>query len=420
MDLELGLTLRRVADEFCSADFQFSKDRTGPVFISTETESLFFLTAHLKGHRKQNIKIEINEDGTRIIISGEMAIQETVMVEWRLYRKETEIRRFRKAFKIPDGVILDKIKAKYNEDECILTISMPKKDKGIRGFNIEEVQEQELAREGSETLEIVPDEVPKQENEMQEKDQGAEAEHAEGSGLAEEEYSGVPEIATSEEPKELAEEEYSEVPEIATSEEPKEAGFDVAPPEETQVAEVHDMKKEEMKEHQLDQNERLKKPSEDHEGTVEEAKSSPDVANGEESGKSPASHLTTGETSQRESVMQAQELEKEEKSQGIEGDMERKHEQPEPLTEVIDQNHHKRDQVDGKESGTQEEEEEEESALVKPPDKVQEDRQSRIEKHRGRCKMCAPILAGSALLLSLVVFVIQFIRKKSHQGKKKE
>nr|XP_027093302.1 uncharacterized protein LOC113713712 [Coffea arabica] len=400
MDLELGLKLRRVADEFCLADFQFYKDRTGPVFISTETDSKFFLTAHLKGHRKQNIKIEINEDGTRIIISGEMEIQETVMVEWRLYRKETEIRRFRKAFKIPDGVILDKIKAKYNADECILTISMPKKDKGIRGFDIEEVQEQELAREGSETLEIVPDEVPKQEDEMQEKDQEAEAEHAEGSGLAEEEY--------------------SEVPEIATSEEPKEAGFDVAPPEETQAAEVHDMKKEEMKEHQLDQNERLKKPSEDHEGTVEEAKSSPDVANGEGSGKSPASHLATGETSQRESVMQAQELEKEEKSQGIEGDMERKHEQPEPLTEVIDQNHHKRDQVDGKESGTQEAEEEEESALVKPPDEVQEDRPSRIEKHRGRCKMCAPILAGSALLLSLVVFVIQFIRKKSHQGKRKE
>ncbi|CDP19625.1 unnamed protein product [Coffea canephora] len=294
MDLELGLKLRRVADEFCLADFQFYKDRTGPVFISTETDSKFFLTAHLKGHRKQNIKIEINEDGTRIIISGEMEIQETVMVEWRLYRKETEIRRFRKAFKIPDGVILDKIKAKYNADECILTISMPKKDKGIRGFDIEEVQEQELAREGSETLEIVPDEVPKQEDEMQAKDQEAEAEHAEGK------------------------------------------------------------------------------------------------------------------------------LEKEEKSQGIEGDMERKHEQPEPLTEVIDQNHHKRDQVDGKESGTQEAEEEEESALVKPPDEVQEDRPSRIEKHRGRCKMCAPILAGSALLLSLVVFVIQFIRKKSHQGKRKE
>ena len=49
MDLELGLKLRRVADEFCLADFQFYKDRTGPVFISTETDSKFFLTAHPKG-----------------------------------------------------------------------------------------------------------------------------------------------------------------------------------------------------------------------------------------------------------------------------------------------------------------------------------------------------------------------------------
>lgn len=49
MDLELGLKLRRVADEFSSTDFRFSKDRNGPVFISTETDSMFFLKADLKG-----------------------------------------------------------------------------------------------------------------------------------------------------------------------------------------------------------------------------------------------------------------------------------------------------------------------------------------------------------------------------------
>ncbi|KAL3513891.1 hypothetical protein ACH5RR_026608 [Cinchona calisaya] len=386
MELELGLKLTRVADEFSFIDFRFAKDRSGPVFISTETDSLFILTAHLKGYRKKNIKIEINEDGTQVIIRGEKAIQETVMVGWKLYKKETEMRRFRKAFKIPDGVVLDKIKAKYDEDESILKISMPKKEKGIRGFEIEEVKEQELAREGSETLQIVPDEVPKQEYVLQEKHKETVAES-------------------------------SKMPEISSVEEPKEAGLNAAIPEETQVAEVSDMKEEEMKENQLDHHtERLQKPSEDHTEEIEEAKSFPDEVTGEGSAQSTAveSDFATDESSQGESVMEAQELEKKEISQSIEENMEKERDQPARLNEATDQDQHKHDRVDGKES------EEEESALVKPPDEVQGGRGSRTEEDRRSFKMCTPILAGSALLLSLVVFVIQFIRTKSRQGKTKE
>lgn len=82
------------------------------------------------------------------MISGEKEIQETVIVGWRLQKKEKEIRIFKKAFKIPDGVILDRIRAKFDEDESILTISMPKKEKGIRGVSVEEVTTvPEFARE---------------------------------------------------------------------------------------------------------------------------------------------------------------------------------------------------------------------------------------------------------------------------------
>lgn len=120
------------------------------MFLSTETDSMFILTVHLRGFQKKNINIEINEDGSLIMISGEKEVQETVVIGWRLHRKEKEIRVFKKAFKIPDGVILDRVRAKFDEDESILTISMPKKEKGIRGFSVEEVTvEHELGRGGS-------------------------------------------------------------------------------------------------------------------------------------------------------------------------------------------------------------------------------------------------------------------------------
>lgn len=51
MELELGLKLARVADEFNSADFQISKDRSGPLFLSRETDTMFILTAHLRGSK---------------------------------------------------------------------------------------------------------------------------------------------------------------------------------------------------------------------------------------------------------------------------------------------------------------------------------------------------------------------------------
>lgn len=48
MELELGLKFTRVADEFTS-DFQITKDRAGALFLSRETDTVFVLTAHLKG-----------------------------------------------------------------------------------------------------------------------------------------------------------------------------------------------------------------------------------------------------------------------------------------------------------------------------------------------------------------------------------
>ncbi|KAM1135938.1 hypothetical protein ACFX2B_033705 [Malus domestica] len=144
MDLELGLKITHtVEDHVSSANFQIAKDRSGPLFVSKETESMFILTGHLKGYRRERVYIDINEDGTQIGISGEKPVQEKVMSGWIMYKKEVEIRGFRKVFRIPDGVVLDRIKAKFNVHESSLTIVMPKSVKGIRGVGIEEVKEDE-------------------------------------------------------------------------------------------------------------------------------------------------------------------------------------------------------------------------------------------------------------------------------------
>ncbi|KAL8110408.1 uncharacterized protein LOC141670370 [Apium graveolens] len=157
MEFELGLKLTKCLDEFESADLVISKDGGSPVFISRETETMFILTANLRGYRREQVKIDINEDGNRIAICGERPVQETTMVGWQVYQKDVEMRGFRKAFKIPDGVILDEIKAGFNQDESMLTITMKKATKGIKGVTVEEVKEETMIRENSESLQVEED-----------------------------------------------------------------------------------------------------------------------------------------------------------------------------------------------------------------------------------------------------------------------
>jgi len=95
------------------------------------------------GYKKNNINIKISEDGSKISISGEKPVQNIVMMGWLMHRKEVDVAGFNKVFKIPDGVKLDGIKAKYDEEEWTMNIIMPKLVKGICGAKIEEVKEEE-------------------------------------------------------------------------------------------------------------------------------------------------------------------------------------------------------------------------------------------------------------------------------------
>ena len=77
------------------------------------------------------------------------------MIGWILCKKEVEIKAFKKVFRIPDVVDLERIKAKYNEEESTLRIIMKKKVKGICGVGLEEEKEEEEPK-------MIKEEVPKE------------------------------------------------------------------------------------------------------------------------------------------------------------------------------------------------------------------------------------------------------------------
>lgn len=50
MELELGLKITKFVDDCTSTSLNISKDRGGTLFLSRETDTMFILTAHLKGY----------------------------------------------------------------------------------------------------------------------------------------------------------------------------------------------------------------------------------------------------------------------------------------------------------------------------------------------------------------------------------
>lgn len=96
------------------------------------------------GFRRDQVRIEINDLGNQIAVSGEGHRGE----KWPLDVDSTttsvrgpKLQQFKKVFQIPDGVILDDINARYNEEEAYLSIFMPKSRKGaLQVVDVSEAQ----------------------------------------------------------------------------------------------------------------------------------------------------------------------------------------------------------------------------------------------------------------------------------------
>ncbi|KAJ9675570.1 hypothetical protein PVL29_024478 [Vitis rotundifolia] len=135
-----------------------------PVFLSTETDTLIILIANLKGYQKEKLKIDRNEDGTQIAVSGEKVGSTSLQpLRWIAFRATPQVTKFRKVFWIPDGVVLDQIKARFNEKESVLWIFMPKSVTEVSGVGVEEVKEEEIGRRSHRRTRPVPDKVPERE-----------------------------------------------------------------------------------------------------------------------------------------------------------------------------------------------------------------------------------------------------------------
>lgn len=227
----MALKITRTRDDVTStSDLRITKDPFGPVFVSTENEKMFILIAHLKGRslsffyntstqiffirlihgfetgagfRKENIHIEINNEGNKIEISGMKPVQEMVLRGWIMHKKDVEFRAFRRVFRIPDMVDLDRIKAKYNEEESTFRITMPKRIRGIFGIEIEELKEEDelLPQEKA-----VEEELPKEE-EIAKKDEEEPPKEEEITKNHEEEPPKEEEITKKEEQELMKEEE---------------------------------------------------------------------------------------------------------------------------------------------------------------------------------------------------------------------
>lgn len=103
-----------------------------------------------------------------------------VLIKWVEWKKETEIKEFKKVFRIPEIVNLDKIKARFNEEDGTLTVTMPKKVKGISGLKIEDEEEEEEEEktepEEEEEEEIKEETKPEEEEEETEEQEREEEE----------------------------------------------------------------------------------------------------------------------------------------------------------------------------------------------------------------------------------------------------
>lgn len=327
---------------------------------------------------REQIKIDINKDGTIITIGGEKSIEEMIMVGWKVYKKGIEIMKFRKAFRIPDGVILDNIKANFNEDEYMLTILMPKKVKGIVGIGIEEMLEPELVMQDSDTLPATAKKIKKRVTFKEESIRDPKQTITEESGDASSQVNGI---------------------ESAEKNQEKESGTMKKALEEKDVADDR-----------MTHNANL--PSLPLEGDRQVVK-----------GQSTTHEIPQGDDKTSEEKLGKQEMEQtNQETPKPEGNQPCDEVESSGLKQQKDQDQENVDQVNGtqvhheKESSIQEKD----SALEKTAE-AQECKQAKAEEPQKKSNIFVPLVAGgSAVLVSLVAFAIHATKTKNQQDKRKD
>ncbi|TXG53298.1 hypothetical protein EZV62_022467 [Acer yangbiense] len=425
MELELALKITHSWDDLtCTTDLRVTKDPSGPLFVSKEIETMFILVGHLKGFRRENIGIDINKDGNRIAICGKKPVQERVLTGWIMQKKEAVMRTFNKIFQIPDGVILDKIKAKFNDETSTLTIRMPKLMKGISGFGIEEVNEEEVQGERLvESTQTVVEKVAESESPKEEIQQESKQPQK---------MDNFDQVVAGEAPKEDQTME-QKVKEMEDSGQDVEQATDQGQSEATKIPERDDNKKTVKKkpEEPIKEIDSRKLEDEIDRGTncSQTAKQTTEERASEEHVHVPDSIQSTksidDQVTEFPSSSSTQVEEKHEKPEELQKQEDQQLTKPEPYQEpkaedqtIKEEVHTQADEI--KETPTHQEENlSQEKVDELECQKSEKQRSSNEEATQGkkpvqkRSKVCTPIVvAGSAFLVSIFVLVINFIRAK--------
>ncbi|KAK1309877.1 22.0 kDa heat shock protein [Acorus calamus] len=95
------------------------------VFFTEIDDSFYLVLSNLSGLKKDELDISIGDDGETITVSRGQVFDDAVAAAGDLtVRCEMRIGRFKKEFRIPDGVDLDRIDADLDEDHGILEYSV--------------------------------------------------------------------------------------------------------------------------------------------------------------------------------------------------------------------------------------------------------------------------------------------------------
>ncbi|MBC7390679.1 MAG: Hsp20/alpha crystallin family protein [Opitutaceae bacterium] len=99
----------------------------------TETEKAFDVHVSLPGFRKEDIKVELDEN--RLTISGERKWEKKEEdVKKKFHFLETDYGKFSRTFTLPGNVLTSNIQANYKDG--ILELNIPKEEKDLKKFQI--------------------------------------------------------------------------------------------------------------------------------------------------------------------------------------------------------------------------------------------------------------------------------------------
>ena len=100
-----------------------TQNSVSPVVDIFETENDFILIANLPGVERNNVQVKLDDE--QLVVFGKIKYEEAVNRKYIL--NENEIGNYFRSFKISDSINKEKINARYDNGQLIVTL--PKHDK---------------------------------------------------------------------------------------------------------------------------------------------------------------------------------------------------------------------------------------------------------------------------------------------------